>query len=65
MSDSLKEAINNGKAQREQVQKDIGVDIVFARLELAELNAGIRSPLDCPGIENVAKYIQEKREELS
>lgn len=59
---ALAQAIKKGKELREKIEEEIGTTLVFAQLELSELKAGIRSPLDCPGIENVAKYIEDCRQ---
>lgn len=38
------------------------IALSFARLELIELEAGKRSLTECPGLENVAKYIAAAKE---
>ena len=37
------------------------IALAFAKLEIVELQAGKRTLTECPGLENIAKYIEEAK----
>lgn len=58
---SLLQAISAAKATREGQSEELKTAIVFAKLELAELQAGIRGLTQCPGIDQLAEMIKAEK----
>lgn len=61
MTLALMQAISNGREAREAQSDEFKMDLVFAKLEVVELQAGIRGLLDCPAIERIANMINDAK----
>lgn len=63
MSNNLMDQIKSPFATkaREQIDSELEIAITFAKLELAEVKAGIRSLCHCPGLDKIAKYIKKAK----
>jgi hypothetical protein len=60
MTNQLMSAITSPAAQkaRKEQSSELKTALTFARLEVAELQAGIRNLKDCPGILQLAEIIK-------
>lgn len=59
MTDHLAKAIMAGRERAASYSEDFKTALTFARLEIAELQAGIRDLRSCPGVFAVMKAIVE------
>ncbi len=60
---ALMKAIVDSRSVREAQSEDLKTALVFAKLELLEVQAGIRGLTQCPGLDQLAKMIKEAKGE--